>query len=172
MGLSGRADSSDRRKKALFVTGSLTDEEQPVLLKPHSLIWLVPGQGATQCLSKYRADSAAITLKIRSTAGPARQQTNKMTECFSYTNSSFMQAPLRYMGLSLLKYQTPSDEMGMLHPTTHSYKTDNKARVTSSTITLHNEASQAEWGLLWSRAHKKGTSAHNWEARVETMEKM
>lgn len=78
---------------------------------------MVPGQGATQCLSKHRADSDAITLKIRSTAGPARRQTNKMTECFSDTNSSFMQAPLRYMDLSLLKYQTPSDEMGMLHPT-------------------------------------------------------
>lgn len=83
-----------------------------------------------------------------------------------------MQAPLHYMDLSLLKYQTPSDEMGMLQPTTHSYKTDNKAWITSFTITIHNEASQAEWGLLWSRARKKGTPAHNWEGRVVTMEKM
>lgn len=55
-----------------------------------------------------------------------------------------MQAPLHYMDPSLLKYQTPSDEMGTLHPTTHSYKTDNEAWVTSSTITIRSEASQAE----------------------------
>lgn len=81
------------------------------------------------------ADSIAITLKIKSTAGPARQQT-KINEVFNYSNSIFTGRTFHDMEQTDMEPGTRW-ERSSPPPTIVSYKTDNEARVTRHTITSH-----------------------------------